>query len=87
MARALMNAVTDWARGNPIRYVFWYANRRGAGQAYQAMGYQPAPSGEEAFDFYEIDLGNPDERLAHAYRGSQSLFAEIMSVAMYQAEL
>lgn len=70
VARALMQAVEDWARANPVRYVFWYANQHEAGKAYQAMGYHPAPSGQEGFDFYEIDLGNPAERLPHPDRGS-----------------
>lgn len=70
VARALMQAVTDWARETPVRYVFWYANQREAGQAYQAMGYRPAPSGQEGFDFYEIDLGDPVARLPHPQRGS-----------------
>lgn len=70
VARALMQAVTDWAREHPVRYVFWYANQREAGKAYQAMGYAPAPSGQEGFDFYEVDLGDPAQRLPHPYRGS-----------------
>lgn len=70
VARALMNAVTDWARENPLRYVFWYANQREAGKTYQALGYQPSPSGQEGFDFYEIDLGDPAGRLPHPLRGS-----------------
>lgn len=71
IARKLMQAVTDWAQANPIRYVFWYANQGEAGRAYQAMGYQqPAPSGQDGFDFYEIDLGDPKDRIAHAYRGA-----------------
>ncbi|MFC3859786.1 GNAT family N-acetyltransferase [Deinococcus antarcticus] len=38
VARALMDAVTDWARTGAVRYVFWYANQREAGKAYQAIG-------------------------------------------------
>lgn len=70
VARALMRAVTDWAQGGRIRYMFWYANQREAGQAYRAMGYTPAPSGQEGFDFYEIDLGDPAGRQPHPLRGS-----------------
>lgn len=70
VARALMQGVESWARGRPLRYVFWYANQREAGLAYRAMGYQPAPSGQEGFDFYEFDLGDPAERQPHPLRGS-----------------
>lgn len=70
VGRALMQAVEDWAQRRPVRYVFWYANQREAGLAYQAMGYRPAPSGQEGFDFYEIDFGDPASRTPHPLRGS-----------------
>lgn len=70
VARTLMEAVTEWARDRPIRYVFWYANQGDAGAAYQAMGYRPEGSGQEGYDFYEIDLGDPSERIPHPHRGT-----------------
>lgn len=70
VARLLMEAVEAWAREQPVRYVFWYANQGQAGAAYQAMGYRPDGSGQEGFDFYEIDLGDPQSRLAHPHRGT-----------------
>lgn len=70
VARALMEAVESWARSQPVRYIFWYANQGPAGDAYRAMGYLPEVSGQEGFDFYEIDLGDPASRLAHPHRGS-----------------
>ncbi|WP_322618435.1 GNAT family N-acetyltransferase [Deinococcus terrestris] len=70
VGRALMQGVEAWARSRPLRYVFWYANQREAGLAYQAMGHQPAPSGQEGYDFYEIDLGDPALRQPHPLRGS-----------------
>ncbi|GAA1153199.1 GNAT family N-acetyltransferase [Ornithinicoccus hortensis] len=70
VARLLMEAVESWARSQPVRYVFWYANQGPAGAAYQAMGYEPDGSGQEGFDFYEIDLGDPHDRLAHPQRGT-----------------
>lgn len=70
VARLLMNAVEDWARARSLRYVFWYANTHEAGPAYQRMGYRPDDAGQEGFLFFEIDFGNPAERLAHPERGS-----------------
>lgn len=70
VARCLMQAVEAWARSQPVRYVFWYANQGQATAAYQAMGYRPEGSGQEGFDFYEIDLGDPRDRLAHPRRGT-----------------
>lgn len=70
VARALMAAVESWAAAKPVRYVFWYANQGEAGAAYKAMGYQPEESGQEGFDFYEIDLGDPARRQPHPLRGS-----------------
>lgn len=70
VARLLMQVVESWARSRPVRYVFWYANQGPAGAAYQAMGYRPEGSGQEGFDFYEIDLGDPARRLSHPRRGT-----------------
>lgn len=70
VGRALMRGVEAWAQTAPVRYVFWYANQREAGPAYRAKGYAAQPSGQEGYDFFEIDLGNPDLRLPHALRGS-----------------
>ena len=70
VARTQMGAVEAWALAHPVRYVFWYANDREAGPAYRAMGYSAAPSGQEGYDFFEIDLGDPALRLAHPLRGS-----------------
>ncbi|OLV18790.1 GNAT family N-acetyltransferase [Deinococcus marmoris] len=70
VARLLMRAVEDWARARPLRYVFWYANTHEAGPAYVRMGYRPDDAGQEGFLFFEIDFGNPSERLPHPQRGS-----------------
>ncbi len=69
VARSLMNGVQSWATGRPLRYVFWYAFHE-AGKAYPRMGFTPHGSGQEGYDFYEMDLGNPQERLPHPQRGS-----------------
>lgn len=70
VARALMRAVEAWAQARPLRYVFWYANTREAGPAYQAMGYRAADAGQEGFLFFEIDFGDPASRTPHPTRGS-----------------
>lgn len=70
VGRALVEAVLQWARSQPVRYVFWYANQGEAGAAYRAMGYQPEGSGQDGFDFYEVDLGSPAARLPHPLRGT-----------------
>lgn len=70
VARMLMQAVEAWARARPIRYVFWYANTREAGPAYQCMGYKAADAGQEGFLFFELDLGDPRTRTPHPTRGS-----------------
>lgn len=70
VAYQLLEAIKAWAKARPIRYVFWYANQREASPAYQRMGYTPAPSGQEGFDFFEIDFGDPTSRTPHPKRGS-----------------
>ena len=70
VARALMDEVRSWAVQRPLRYVFWYASQREASAAYQRLGFIPEGSGQEGYDFFELDLGNPLERLPHPERGS-----------------
>lgn len=70
VAKLLMEAAESWAREQPVRYLFWYANQGPAGDAYRAMGYAPEASGQEGFEFYEIDLGDPASRTPHPCRGS-----------------
>ncbi|WP_245618996.1 GNAT family N-acetyltransferase [Deinococcus marmoris] len=70
VARLLMTAVEDWARAGLLRHVFWYANTHEAGPAYVRMGYCHADAGQEGFLFFEIDFGNPADRLPHPQRGS-----------------
>ena len=70
VARALMRGVEAWACARPLRYVFWYANTREPGPAYERMGYAAADAGQEGYLFFEIDLGNPATRIPHPERGS-----------------
>lgn len=68
--RALMRQAENWAREGGVRYLFWYANTREASPAYVAMGYRAAPSGEEAYHFFEVEFAAPQPRVPHAERGS-----------------
>lgn len=70
VGRALMGQAEVWAQERGIRYLFWYANTREASPAYTAMGYRAAPSGEEAYHFFEVDFGEGEPRTPHAERGS-----------------
>lgn len=70
VARALMRGVEAWACVRPLRYVFWYANTREAGPAYERLGYTAVDAGQEGYLFFEIDLGDPATRIPHPERGS-----------------
>lgn len=70
VASQLIDAIKIWAKERPLRYVFWYANQREASPIYQKMGYQPEGSGQEGYDYFEIDFGNPKSRTPHPTRGS-----------------
>ncbi len=70
VARALMRGVEAWACARLLRYVFWNANTREAGPAYERMGYTAADAGQEGYLFFEIDLGNPATCIPHPERGS-----------------
>lgn len=70
VASKLIETIKVWAKERPLRYVFWYANQREASPIYQKMGYQPEGSGQEGYDYFEIDFGDPSSRIPHPTRGS-----------------
>lgn len=56
VGRALMQGIEAWGRARGLRYIEWYANTVEASPAYQGMGYLGAPSGQDGFLYFEIDL-------------------------------
>lgn len=55
VGRALMQEIEAWGRARDLRFIEWYANEKVA-VAYERMGYRSAPSGQEGYLYFDIDL-------------------------------
>ena len=63
VGRELMRAAEAWARAGGLRYLYWYANLKGATPAYVGMGYKAGEEVQEGYRFFEIDFGDANTRI------------------------